>query len=358
MILFTGDIYLGLQKFNIDKELEDYLVKSEIIISNFENVIEDENFVQRNDKLSILTTNPQNLENYLNKIRTNHLFILGNNHIHDLGYNGIDKTIDSLNNFRNVTFTGIDKIPNIYKPKIINFNKKKIALLSVSTDDPEVMSILATQTKKGVLDYYDNKIFQIIKSTKKTIDYFIIIPHWGREYLRYPSIQQRKIAYRWIDCGADLVVGHHPHVIQGKETYKGKSIYYSLGNFLFPEFSYKDGSIHSWNKENNSSIILQVDFNSEIKIKEIGLNFNSKKGKLLLDNDSLIKFKNYSEYLKLEKYSFKKYYVIYQKELYNFLKKEYSLLNYLSKLFPKHKKYNRLIFFIVRLNKFISKWIT
>lgn len=358
MILFTGDIFLGLKNFNIDKELETYLVQSKIIVSNFENVIQDDNFEKRNDKLSILTIKRKNLENYLNKIKISHLFVLGNNHIHDLGYKGIDKTMNILNNFKNISYTGIDIKPQIYKPNIINYNNKKIALLSVSTDDPEVMSILATETKKGVLDYNDHEIFKIIEFYKTIVDYFVIVPHWGREYLRYPSAQQRKIAHKWIDYGVDLIVGHHPHVIQGKEIYKGKYIYYSLGNFIFPDFSYKDGSMHSWNQENNCSVILQIDFSSEIQIKEIGSKFNTKTSKLSLNNSSVIRLTKNSKILKLDNYSFKKYYIFYQKELYSFLKKEYSLVTYLSKLFPKHYKYNRLVFFIIRLNKIIVRWIT
>ena len=63
-----------------------------------------------------------------------------------------------------------------------------------------------------------------------------VYPHWGKEeeYTQWPSPRQRKIARRWIDAGADGVFGSHSHVFQGMEEYKGKPIYYSLGNYFFP----------------------------------------------------------------------------------------------------------------------------
>ena len=63
--------------------------------------------------------------------------------------------------------------------------------------------------------------------------YKIVYIHWGNEFINRPSVQQKRFAHWLIDIGFDLVVGHHPHVMQGYETYHGKYIYYSLGNFVF-----------------------------------------------------------------------------------------------------------------------------
>lgn len=57
--------------------------------------------------------------------------------------------------------------------------------------------------------------------------------HWGEERQHYPNAAQRELAHFTIDSGADMVIGHHPHVLQGVETYKGKKIVYSLGNFIY-----------------------------------------------------------------------------------------------------------------------------
>jgi poly-gamma-glutamate synthesis protein (capsule biosynthesis protein) len=65
------------------------------------------------------------------------------------------------------------------------------------------------------------------------VDYVVVNFHWGKEKALYPEGWQVALAHFAVDCGADLVVGHHPHVFQGVEKYKGAIIAYSLGNFLF-----------------------------------------------------------------------------------------------------------------------------
>ena len=63
--------------------------------------------------------------------------------------------------------------------------------------------------------------------------YKIVYVHWGNEFINYPSSQQKKFAHWLIDAGFDLIIGMHPHVLQGYEQYQGKYIFYSLGNFVF-----------------------------------------------------------------------------------------------------------------------------
>lgn len=63
--------------------------------------------------------------------------------------------------------------------------------------------------------------------------YKILFVHWGNEFINYPSSQQKKFAHWLIDSGYDLIVGMHPHILQGYEVYKGKYIFYSIGNFVF-----------------------------------------------------------------------------------------------------------------------------
>ena len=70
--------------------------------------------------------------------------------------------------------------------------------------------------------------------------FIIIIPHWGIEYVHRPNIFQEETSHTLIDAGADLIVGHHPHVVQSIEKYKDKLIFYSLGNFVFDMYGSKD----------------------------------------------------------------------------------------------------------------------
>ena len=86
--------------------------------------------------------------------------------------------------------------------------------------------------------YYVNfpQVFDEIKNLKKIADIVIVTPHWGEEYKKNPSEKMRKWAHEFIDAGADAVIGTHPHVVGTNEDYKGKKIYYSLGNFVFDQY--------------------------------------------------------------------------------------------------------------------------
>ena len=78
-------------------------------------------------------------------------------------------------------------------------------------------------------------IVNAIKYEKELGSFVIIYPHWGVEYDHEPSVSQREAAEAWIDAGADLIIGAHPHVVQSVEIIDGVPVVYSLGNFLFDQ---------------------------------------------------------------------------------------------------------------------------
>ena len=89
----------------------------------------------------------------------------------------------------------------------------------------------------------------------------VVYTHWGEEYVE-PTRQMRQLAHSFIDAGAAIVIGSHPHVIQEHETYKGKEIYYSLGNFIFDQY---------WNAEVRTGLLVKVIFdkNGVQSVKEM-----------------------------------------------------------------------------------------
>jgi poly-gamma-glutamate synthesis protein (capsule biosynthesis protein) len=80
-----------------------------------------------------------------------------------------------------------------------------------------------------------------IRALAKEVDYVVVGYHWGIEYEHYPWGPQTSEAHAAIDAGADLVIGHHPHVLQGFETYKNRLIAYSLGDLVFDHYSIATG---------------------------------------------------------------------------------------------------------------------
>lgn len=81
----------------------------------------------------------------------------------------------------------------------------------------------------------DAQINEIIKEEKELGYFIIVFPHWGEEYSLTHNATQEKAAKSWIDAGADLIIGSHPHVVQDIGVYKNKPIFYSLGNFVFDQ---------------------------------------------------------------------------------------------------------------------------
>ena len=137
---------------------------------------------------------------------------LANNHTYDYGQEGMRQTKEALDRAGIDYFIG-EKIT--YR----EINGIKVALISENGWDS------SKYTKERVKKY--------ISQAKSQADVIIVMFHWGIEREFYPNQVQKDLAYLSIDEGADLVIGSHPHVVQGIETYKGKNIIYSLGNFSF-----------------------------------------------------------------------------------------------------------------------------
>lgn len=83
-----------------------------------------------------------------------------------------------------------------------------------------------------------DKATELIRKARrdKAVDYIIINAHWGEEYKQISNERERKLAHAFIDAGADVIIGHHPHVVQEMEIYKNRPIFYSLGNFIFDQY--------------------------------------------------------------------------------------------------------------------------
>ncbi len=83
------------------------------------------------------------------------------------------------------------------------------------------------------------KVFEDIAEVRQEVDIVILYAHWGKEYEpEEPATVD--LAHRFIDAGADAIIGAHPHIVEGKEMYKGRAIYYSLGNLIFDQYFEED----------------------------------------------------------------------------------------------------------------------
>ncbi|MNI07622.1 Capsule biosynthesis protein CapA [compost metagenome] len=158
---------------------------------------------------------------------------LANNHTLDQGEEGLLDTLEHLNK-RGIPYVGGGAdAAEAYSAKYFERNGIRIALLGFTRVMP-VMEWKAEAGKPGVASVYDSaEALKAIANAKKKADLVIVAVHWGKERMeQYDSVQQ-SLGHSFIDAGADLVIGGHPHVLQGIEPYKGKWIAYSTGNFIF-----------------------------------------------------------------------------------------------------------------------------
>ena len=163
------------------------------------------------------------------------LVSLANNHIMDFGSICLDQTIETLQN-NAIYYAGAGKnLKQARKPAIIEAKGKRIGFLAYSLTFPE--EFWASDTSAGTCFPFEEFAFNDVRALKQQCDFVIISCHWGQELMETPKKYQVKLAHRLIDNGADLILGHHPHIVQGIEQYKDKWIAYSLGNFIFGSYS-------------------------------------------------------------------------------------------------------------------------
>ena len=162
---------------------------------------------------------------------------LANNHILDFGKEGLVSTLRVLDSLKIAhAGAGLNR-EKAEAPAVIKRNGSTFGFLSYSLTYPS--EFWAGPDKCGTAYPSFNRARKSIKALKDSCDIVIVQFHWGSELRTTPKSYQKWFAHASIDAGADAVIGHHPHVLQGLEIYKGKLIAYSLGNFVFGSYSRK-----------------------------------------------------------------------------------------------------------------------
>jgi poly-gamma-glutamate synthesis protein (capsule biosynthesis protein) len=156
------------------------------------------------------------------------LVTLANNHTMDYDEQGLLETMDTLDK-AGIRHMGAGRnLLEARRPEVIDVKGQRIAYLGYYGEE-----YAAGVTSAGTNPILEDRIAQDIKALRSQVDWIVVNYHWGEEKAVYPADWQVQLAHFTIDQGADLVVGHHPHVLQGAEIYKGRPIAYSLGNFIF-----------------------------------------------------------------------------------------------------------------------------
>jgi len=237
---FAGDVHFSeliTQKYDdsgisaiIDDELLSFMQNADLMVLNHEFVfstrgeaMEDKEYTLRNDPKYV---------KILQNMGTD-VVSIANNHILDFGKDAFLDTLKTLENAEIMYAGGGRNLEEASKPVIYEINGQTFAIFAATRVSPSA-DWYAGKKHPGVFQTYDaTALNKAIAAADTNYDHIIVYVHWGIERAEIPEEYQRTLAKGYIDAGADLIIGAHPHILQGFEYYKEVPICYSLGNYLF-----------------------------------------------------------------------------------------------------------------------------
>lgn len=241
-IILTGDIMLGRTVMTKSLDLKDpvypfrkvvgELESADIVFINLENPIVV-NCPRTYEGLKFCTT-PAMVEGLV--FAGIDVVSLANNHTRNYGAEGLNQTIVVLNK-NSISTTGLGNLAT-KEVKGTNFGFLGFDFLSQKPTEGN---------------------FNLVSKSKEQVDVLIVGVHWGAEYREEPAEIQKEWARKLVEFGADVVVGHGPHWVQGEEYINEKPVYYSLGNFIFDQM---------WSEETKRGLVMKLTFRGEELIKE------------------------------------------------------------------------------------------
>lgn len=144
-------------------------------------------------------------------------------------------------------------------PLILERQGVRLGFLGV-VDERSGASRFATGERAGVAPLEMEHLVRHVHELRQQVDHVIVSLHWGEERFLIPSPVQIQQAHEVVAAGASLVIGHHPHVLQGLEMVRGVPVIYSLGNFIADEVYFTNGDANRWNRTGRTGSILMVEF--------------------------------------------------------------------------------------------------
>jgi len=159
---------------------------------------------------------------------------LANNHLPDFGTKGVEDTLKYLDD-ASILHSGAGTETDAYDPVYFDSGGIRFALLAYTDQNLVPSSYAAGEDHPGTAMMGISKMSESVLEAKSKADIVIVSMHSGTEYVYKSTKFQQSFAHAAVDSGADFVIGHHPHVVQEMEKYKGKYIFYSLGNFIFDQ---------------------------------------------------------------------------------------------------------------------------
>jgi poly-gamma-glutamate synthesis protein (capsule biosynthesis protein) len=229
-LFFAGDIHINEDATDLlfDADLKDSIKSCDVKCCNLEGPYTGGDKIMRVKQVGPCLKQNTNIKYMLCNAGFN-MVNLANNHIMDYGEGGLRCTLSEFSDFYKMGIFN-EELQSDYVS--INKNGLKIAFISAA----ENTYGCCANSNIGYNWLFDEKFINKLKEIVKCHDYVILNSHIGAEDLQIPLPEVRELYRYYIDIGVSCIIGHHPHVIQGFEDYKGARIYYSLGNFRMDGF--------------------------------------------------------------------------------------------------------------------------
>lgn len=282
--LFCGDfVSQNPKSIEFDNNLKSLFAEQDFIAVNFEAPIRG--FGTPIPKSGPSLTQSEDSPIFLESLGVN-IIQLANNHMMDQGKEACKKTISC---FQKSTILGAGLLDDAYKLSIVEKDGLRIGLLCMVHKEFGALGIDSLSSDYGVAWINHPKINQLILESKQHCDLLVVLPHAGVEDVIVPLPEWRARYKEFIDLGADAVIASHPHTPQGWEEYKGKMIYYSLGNLFFQLFSNQHGA--NWFK----GLMVQMAVNDDQSLSfDV---YNTLFSDTTLSIDDTTKAEEYNKYL-------------------------------------------------------------
>lgn len=239
-LCFVGDIFPGgvlTFKGGISTDVHDILAEYDLRIANLESALCDtgtECKIKMNDpKLGNLVYSPEKSIELLKQLNIN-VVSLANNHIFDCDYEGLNRTIELLNQ-NNIAYFGAGRNEEETKrPAIVRVKGKTFCFLGYFPPDWEAP--YPAKGKIGGLNHFIvGNIIDDIKKYQKVCDFVFVVPHWGKEHTLYPLVSNVVDLSRILKAKPTGVLGSHSHIPQTSFVKNNIVVAMSMGNFIFPD---------------------------------------------------------------------------------------------------------------------------
>lgn len=239
----------------ISQKILDQTNAADLFFLNHEYCISDRG-TPLEDKYYVFRAKPERMT-LLEQMGTD-IVSLANNHVYDYGADAMNDTIDLLDKAKIAHVGGGKNLDEAKQPTYYIINGIKIGFVAATEGENYKFTPAATDSTTGVLETYDTTEYdQVISDASKECDYLIAYVHWGTEDEEEYNSEQTEHGKEFLASGADIVIGGHPHVLQGIEYTEDGPIVYSLGDFWFNDETKYTGLL---NLEITSEGLQQMSF--------------------------------------------------------------------------------------------------